>query len=56
MKTKLMAGLLTAIVMMSCGTKKNEVKDGPTTGTISLGVDESFQRVVEAEKVAFRDN
>ncbi|MEY2898440.1 MAG: hypothetical protein RL138_493, partial [Bacteroidota bacterium] len=37
-------------------TKKNEVKDGPTTGTISLGVDESFQRVVEAEKVAFRDN
>jgi phosphate transport system substrate-binding protein len=56
MKTKLMAGLLTAIVMMGCGTKKNEVKDGPTTGTISLGVDESFQRVVEAEKVAFRDN
>ena len=56
MKTKLMAGFLTAIVMMSCGTKKNEVKDGPTTGTISLGVDESFQRVVEAEKVAFRDN
>jgi phosphate transport system substrate-binding protein len=56
MKTKLLAGCFMAFAVLSCSSKKNEVKDGPTTGNITLGVDESFQRVVEAEKVAFRDN
>jgi phosphate transport system substrate-binding protein len=56
MKINFLACLFATVVVMSCSTKKGEVKDGPTTGTITLGVDESFQRVVEAEKVAFRDN
>ncbi len=56
MKINFLACLFATVVVMSCSSKKGEVKDGPTTGTITLGVDESFQRVVEAEKVAFRDN
>ena len=56
MKTKLLVYCFMAFAMLSCNSKKSEVKDGPTTGTISLGVDESFQRIIEAEKVAFRDN
>jgi phosphate transport system substrate-binding protein len=55
MKTNVFAYLLMGLIAMSCGSKKSELKDGPTTGTISLGVDESFQRIVEAEKVAFQE-
>lgn len=56
MKTNLLIGFLGAWISLSCGSEKSEVKDGPTTGSINLGVDESFRRVIEAENVAFREN
>jgi phosphate transport system substrate-binding protein len=56
MKTKILIAFLSSWVLLSCSSEKSEVKDGPTTGTIELGVDESFQRVIEAEKVAFQEN
>jgi phosphate transport system substrate-binding protein len=45
-----------SFLMFACGSKKADVKDGPATGSIQIAVDESFQRIVEAEKTAFQDN
>ena len=56
MKIKLLFMLALTSLMFACSSKKTEVKDGPATGSIEIGVDESFQRIVEAEKVAFQDN
>ena len=45
------------VVIFGC-TKSNQdgEKDGPTQGEISIAVDESFQPLVRAEKMAFEDN
>lgn len=51
--------LLASLVagLTSCGGSQNEApKDGPATGSISIGVDESFQPLVKAEKAAFEEN
>ena len=56
MKINLVLMFAMTSLMLACGSKNTEVKDGPTTGSIQIGVDESFQRIVEAEKVAFQDN
>lgn len=54
------AGLLFALVWVlglgACTTSKEEVQDGPSTGAIKVGVDESFQQVLKAEKDAFENN
>jgi phosphate transport system substrate-binding protein len=43
--------------LMACGeSKKDTPQDGPATGSISIGVDESFQPLVNAEKAAFEEN
>lgn len=43
--------------IFACSESKNDVpKDGPATGSISIGVDESFQPLINAEKVAFEEN
>ena len=33
--------------------KKDEIKDGPAQGEISIAVDESFQPLLNSEKTAF---
>jgi len=43
--------------LLACGeSKKDTPQDGPATGSISIGVDESFQPLVNAEKAAFEEN
>ncbi len=45
------------IGLLACGeSKKDTPQDGPATGSITIGVDESFQPLVKAEKVAFEEN
>ena len=48
-------GLLLAIVLFSCGNrdKKGNPLDTPTTGTISIAVDESLRPLMEAEVQGF---
>jgi phosphate transport system substrate-binding protein len=44
--------------LLSCSlfNKKEEVKDGPAQGEISIAVDESFQLLLKSEKTAFENN
>ncbi len=56
MKIKFVLMGAMAYLLFACGAKKTEVKDGPATGSIQIAVDESFQRIIEAEKTAFEDN
>lgn len=56
MKSKFIFICAMSSLMFACGSKNAEVKDGPATGSIQIAVDESFQRIVEAEKTAFQDN
>jgi phosphate transport system substrate-binding protein len=54
-KVLLLASLVAGLT--SCGGSQKEApKDGPATGSISIGVDESFQPLVTAEKAAFEEN
>ncbi len=49
--------LISCIGIFGCDKmRKDGVKDGPTQGQISIGVDESFQPLLRAEKTAFEDN
>ena len=57
MKIKLFAITSLVLGLASCGgSQKEGPKDGPATGSISIGVDESFQPLVQAEKAAFEEN
>jgi phosphate transport system substrate-binding protein len=58
-----MARNLCGVFLLSCTifscsllSKKEEVKDGPAQGEITIAVDESFQPLVQAEKTAFENN
>jgi phosphate transport system substrate-binding protein len=49
----IMAG---TVLLASCGRgkdKEGKVLDSPANGTITVAVDESFQQIIEAEKMAF---
>ena len=49
----IMAG---TVLLISCGRGKDKdgnVLDSPANGTITVAVDESFQQIIEAEKMAF---
>ena len=58
MKHKLLILLFfTSFLIQSCDqNSKKSVQDGPATGEISIGVDESFEPILKAEKAAFEDN
>lgn len=57
MKTKILFFSMVLVGIFACGeSKKDKPKDGPATGSISIGVDESFQPLVNAEKAAFEEN
>ena len=58
-----MARNLCGVIFLSCTlfscslfTKKDQIKDGPAQGEISIAVDESFQLLLESEKTAFENN
>jgi phosphate transport system substrate-binding protein len=52
----LVQGFFFAILLVACNTKGDKYTDTPTTGTISIGVDESFQPLIQAEVDAFMAN
>ena len=52
----LVQGFFFAILLVACNTKGDKYTDTPTTGTISIGVDESFQPLIQAEVDAFMGN
>lgn len=57
MKIKFLFLVSLVVGLTSCGgSQKEGPKDGPATGSISIGVDESFQPLVNAEKAAFEEN
>lgn len=57
MKIKFLFLASLIVGLTSCGgSQKEGPKDGPATGSISIGVDESFQPLVNAEKAAFEEN
>lgn len=45
-------------ILFSCSlfNKKDEIKDGPAQGEISIAVDESFEPLLKSEKTAFENN
>jgi phosphate transport system substrate-binding protein len=47
-----------SLIFYSCSllNKKEEVKDGPAQGEITIAVDESFQPLLKSEKTAFENN
>jgi len=52
----LMLIMAVAFLLTSCGRgkdKEGKVLDSPANGTITVAVDESFQQIIEAEKMAF---
>lgn len=52
----LLQGFFFAILLVGCGNKDDKNLDTPTTGTISIAVDESFQPLMQAEVDAFMAN
>jgi phosphate transport system substrate-binding protein len=57
MKIKFLFLASLVVGLTSCGgSQKEGPKDGPATGSIAIGVDESFQPLVNAEKAAFEEN
>lgn len=52
----LVQGFFFAILLVACNTKGDKYTDTPTTGNISIGVDESFQPLMQAEVDAFMAN
>ena len=57
MKIKFLFLASLVVGLTSCGgSQKEGPKDGPATGSIVIGVDESFQPLVNAEKAAFEEN
>jgi phosphate transport system substrate-binding protein len=52
----LLQGFFFVILLVACNTKGDKYTDTPTTGTISIGVDESFQPLIQAEVDAFMAN
>ena len=57
MKIKVLVMAVCVMSLLACGGAKNDApKDGPATGSISIGVDESFQPLINAEKAAFEEN
>lgn len=57
MMNKILVYLLALTVVSACGGAANDVpKDGPATGSIQIGVDESFLPLIKAEKAAFEEN
>lgn len=57
MKIKFLFLASLVVGLTSCGgSQKEGPKDGPATGYIAIGVDESFQPLVNAEKAAFEEN
>lgn len=55
MKNKLNAALLAiaAVVLAACGNSGNSPTDTPTSGKISISVDESFQPIIETQISTF---
>jgi len=49
---------LLSCTLFSCSlfSKKDEIKDGPAQGEITIAVDESFQPLLKSEKTAFENN
>jgi len=45
--------LIIALICTSCNSKKDRHSDTPTTGSIQISVDETFQPVIEAEVPVF---
>ena len=45
-------------ILFSCSlfSKKEDIKDGPAQGEITIAVDESFQLLLKSEKTAFENN
>jgi phosphate transport system substrate-binding protein len=52
----LVQGFFFAILLVACNTKGDKYTDTPTSGAISIGVDESFQPLIQAEIDAFMAN
>ena len=50
--------ILLSGIIFSCSlfSKKEDAKDGPAQGEITIAVDESFQPLLKAEKAAFENN
>jgi len=45
--------LIAALVFISCNSKKDRHSDTPTTGSIQISVDETFQPIIESEIPVF---
>lgn len=52
----LLQGFFFVILLMGCNGKEDKYTDTPTTGAISIAVDESFQPLMQAEVDAFMAN
>ena len=52
----LVQGFFFAVLLVACNSKGDKYTDTPTTGNISIGVDESFQPLIQAEVDAFMAN
>ena len=50
--------LFLSCIFFSCSlfSKKEDAKDGPAQGEITIAVDESFQLLLKSEKTAFENN
>jgi hypothetical protein len=55
MKSKILLFLFALIGVTACGGAANDVpKDGPATGSIQIGVDESFSPLIRQRRLHLR--